>query len=121
MTVVEYVSLYICVCVSTTEVWIKDTAAYYAHHVTSKEKPRPHPRPEWWSPSFHPQTRLMGAESARPVWCDGTLDSRLGVALLLRACGVPVIFHVGRCQPSISSQGPFSICLFFVGFVYVKL
>ena len=34
MTDVEYVSLDICVCVST-EVWIKDTAAYHGHHVTS--------------------------------------------------------------------------------------
>lgn len=39
MTVVEYVSLYICVCVSTTEVQIKETAAYCGHRETSKEKP----------------------------------------------------------------------------------
>lgn len=121
MTVVEYVSLYICVCVSTTKVWIKDTAASYAQHETFKEKPKP---------SF--QTRVAvtllsspdtadGSRVCPACWCDGTSDSRLGAALLLMACGAPVIFHVGRCQPSISSQGPLSVCLFFVGFVYVKL
>lgn len=114
MTVVEYVSLYICVCVSTSEVQIKDTAAYCGHRETSKEKPSPRPRPEWRSPSSHPQTPLMGAEFVRPVWCDGTLDSCLGVALLLMACGAPVIFHVGKCQPSILSQHLLSICLFLL-------